>query len=57
MDRLGLLLGRGGLGLCSLLPVAPDHDHTEEGADDGGAEENEDDRDANRPFAGREQVL
>lgn len=53
---LRLLLG-GGLCLGGLLLVAPDHDHADKGADDGGAEEQEDDGDADGPDAGEEEVL
>lgn len=53
---LRLLLG-GGLGLCGLLAVAANHDDAEEGAHDGGAEEDKDNGDADGPDAGREEVL
>ena len=53
---LGLLLGCG-LGLGSFLPVASDHDHANEGADNGGAEEDEDDGYADCPDARREEVV
>ena len=43
------------LGLEGLLAVAPDHDHGEEGADDGGEEDDQDHRDANGPDAGEEE--
>jgi hypothetical protein len=45
------------LGLCSLLLVAPNHDHAKEGANNSGTEEDDDDGDANSPNAGREEVL
>jgi len=51
------LLLRGSLGLGRLLPVAPDHDDAEEGADDGGPEQDENDGYADRPDAGGEEVL
>lgn len=53
---LRLLLGSG-FGLCGFLLVAPDHDHADKGADDGGAQEEEDDGDADCPDAGKEEVL
>lgn len=56
-ESLSLLLGSGGLGLCGLLAVASDHDNTEEGAHDGGAEEDQDDGDANGPDARREDAV
>ena len=55
--RLRLLLGGGRLRLGSLLAVAADHDHAEERADDGRAQQDEDDRDADGPHARREEVL
>lgn len=55
-SSLRLLLGSG-LGLGGFLLVAPDHDHADEGADDGGAQEEEDDGDADCPDAGEEEVL
>lgn len=51
------LLLRGSLGLGGLLPVAPDHNHGQERTDDGAAEEDEDDGDADGPDPGREEVL
>lgn len=56
-ESLSLLLGSGGLGLCSLLAVASDHDDAEEGAHDGGTEENQDDGDADGPDARREDAV
>lgn len=59
LDLLRFLLARGGrgsrLGLGGLLPIAPDHDDAEEGADDGRAEQDQDDGDADGPDAGREE--
>lgn len=55
--HLSLLLGRGGLCLGRRLPVALDHDDAEEGAHDGGAEEDEDDWDSDGPHARWEEVL
>lgn len=49
--RLRLLLGRRGLGLGGLLVVAPDHDHGQEGTDDGGTEQDEDHGYADGPDA------
>ncbi|KAK3071410.1 hypothetical protein LTR53_008687 [Teratosphaeriaceae sp. CCFEE 6253] len=40
-----------------LLSITPDHDHTEEAADDRAAEQQEDDGDADGPDAGREEGL
>lgn len=57
MTSLRLLLRGGGLGLGGLLLVAPDHDDAEEGADDGGGEQDEDDGDADGPDARGEEVL
>lgn len=54
---LRLLLRGGGLGLGGLLLVAPDHDDAQEGADDGGGEQDEDDGDADGPDARGEEVL
>jgi hypothetical protein len=54
---LGLLLRRSGLGLGGLLLVAADHDHAEKGAHDGGAEEDQDNGDADGPDTGEEEVL
>jgi len=51
-----LLLGRG-LGLGGLLAVAPYHDHADEGAHDGGTDEEDDDGDADGPDARGEEVL
>lgn len=53
---LSLLLS-GSLGLGSFLLVASDHDHADEGADNGGTEEEEDDGDADGPDAREEEVL
>lgn len=53
---LSLLLS-GSLGLGSFLLVASDHDHADEGADNGGTEEEEDDGDADGPVAREEEVL
>jgi hypothetical protein len=53
---LSLLLGCS-LGLGGLLPVASNHDDTKEGADDSGADKEEDDGDADGPDAGKEEVL
>jgi hypothetical protein len=47
----GLLL----LGLERLLAVAPYHDNREEGADDGGEQNNQDHGDADGPDAGEEE--
>lgn len=55
--RLCLLLGCGGLGLGGLLSVASDHDHAQEGAHNGRAEQDEDDGDSDGPDAGEEEVL
>lgn len=55
-SRLGLLLGCR-LGLCCLLLVAVDHDDTYEGTHHGGAQEGEDNRDADGPDAWREDVV
>ncbi len=54
---LRLLLSSSSLGLGSLLLVAADHNHAEECADDGRAEQQEDDRDADSPDARQEEVL
>ena len=54
--RSSLLLSRS-LGLGGLLSVASDHDHAQEGPNNGGTEENEDDGDTDSPDAGREEVL
>lgn len=51
-----LVLGRRG-SLCGLLPVALDHDHAEKRADDGGAEQDENDGDADGPNTGREEAV
>lgn len=56
LKRLSLLLCCG-FGLGRLLPVAADHDHTEEGTDNGRAEQDEDDGDADGPDPRREEVL
>lgn len=53
---LSLLLS-GSLGLGGFLLVASDHDHADKGADNGRAEEEEDDGDADGPFAREEEVL
>jgi hypothetical protein len=57
--HIGRLIGllSSSLGLCSLLLVAPNHDHAKERANNSGAEEDDDDGDANSPHAGREEVL
>ena len=47
----GLLL----LGLEGLLAVAPYHNNREEGADDGGEQDDQDHRDADGPDAGEEE--
>lgn len=52
-----LLAGGGSLGLGGLLSVASNHDHAEEGADDGGTDEDENNGDADGPDAGEEEVL
>lgn len=57
MLRFLRLLLAGGGGLGSLLAVASDHDHAEERADDGGAEEDENDGNADGPDAWEEEVL
>lgn len=64
VDALSLLLVRlgGGGGCCSgcfggLLPVAADHDYAEEGSHHGGAQEDKDHGDADRPDAWGEEVL
>ena len=54
---LRLLLGRRRLGLGCLLPVALDHHHAQERADDAGAQQDEDHGDADGPFARGEDVL
>jgi hypothetical protein len=54
---LRLLLRGCGLGLGGLLLVALDHDDAEEGAHDGGGEQDEDDGDADGPDARGEEVL
>ena len=52
---LRLLLGSGGLG--GLFPVTPHHDQADEGAHDGGPEDDEEDRDADGPDArGKKRV-
>lgn len=51
------LLLSSGLGLGSFLLIAPNHDHADEGADNGRTQEEEDDGNANGPDAGEEQVL
>lgn len=56
-SALRLLLRGGGLGLGGLLLVALDHDDAEEGAHDGGGEEDEDDGDADGPDARGKKVL
>lgn len=43
--------------LQSLFPVASDHDDGEEGADDGGTEENEDDGNADGPDSRWEEAV
>lgn len=43
------------LRLECLLAVAPDHNDGKEAADNGGAEDDEDHRDADGPFAGEEE--
>jgi len=45
------------LGLEGLLAIALDHDDGEEAADNGGAENDEDDRDADGPDAWQEKVV
>ena len=52
---LRLLLGGGGLGLRGSLPIAPDHDDAEEGADDGAANQDQDHGDADGPDARGEE--
>lgn len=52
---VGLL--SGSLGLCSLLLVAPNHDHAQEGANNSGTEKDDNDGDANGPNARRKEVL
>lgn len=54
---LRLLLRGGGLGLRGLLPVAPDHDDAQEGADDGGAQQDQDDGYADGPLARGEEAV
>lgn len=39
------------------FPIAPYHDHTQKATHDGGAEEDQDDWDANGPDARREEVV
>ena len=56
VSRLVGLLSRS-LGLCSLLLVAPDHNHAEERANNSGTEEDDNDGDADSPNARREEVL
>lgn len=51
------LLFRGGLGLSCLLLVASDHDHGQKRANDGGAEEDEDDGNADGPYARGEEAV
>lgn len=55
--HLSLLLGGGGFRLGHLLPVALDHDDAKKGADDGRAQQDEDDGDADGPNARGEEVL
>ena len=43
--------------LQCLLPVASDHDHGEEGADDSGTEEDEDDGNADGPDSWWEKAV
>jgi hypothetical protein len=43
------------LGLEGLLAIAPYHDDGQEGADNGGEEDDEDDGDANGPDTGQEE--
>lgn len=55
-DRSSLLLRRC-LGLGCLLFVAVDHDDSDKRADDGGAQESEEDGDADRPDAREEESM
>ena len=55
ISKISLSLCLSSLG-CS-LPIAPDHDHTQEASNNRAAEKKEDDRDANGPDAGREEGL
>lgn len=57
LRRLRLLLGGGRLGFRGLLPVAANHDHAQERADDGRTQKDEDDGYANCPNARGEDVL
>lgn len=57
VSPLRLLLRGGSLGLGGLLLVALDHDDAEEGANDGGGEEDENDGDADGPDARGKEVL
>ena len=51
----GILSGLLLLGLECLFPVTPYHDNREETADDGGAEDEEDDGNADSPDARQEE--
>lgn len=60
VDRLKVPLGLllcSHLSLCGLLLVASNHNHAQEGPHDSGAQENEDDGNANSPDAGEEELL
>lgn len=57
VPELRLLLRGGGLGLGGLLPVAPDHDDAQEGADDGGAQQDQDHGYADGPLARGEEAV
>lgn len=55
-SNLILLLGRR-FRLGRLFPITPHHDHAEKGAHHSGAEQDEDDGDADGPLAEEEEVL
>lgn len=52
ISPLRLLLASG---LGGLFPVTPDHNHADKGADDGGGEEDKEDRNADGPDARGEE--
>lgn len=52
-----LLLRRGSLSLGGLLSAAPNHNNAHKGADNGRAEDGQNNGDANRPDARREEVV
>lgn len=56
-DSSRLLLRCGRLCFSSLLPVTPNHDHAQEGANNGRAQKDENNGDSDGPNARREEVM